>query len=368
MGHFDVHHGFGIFESVLLTIGDGTLAGLLADGYGIRGTVFNGGSSVGSIVATGAGQNISTQLYSSDVRFSESVNFDPYFGFQPNLLTDINLYTGATAAVPQVPGHNGGGTDAGVIEDSVFVGNRDLGKVRAYQIRATDPVNAPDFFNFANSIGTFTTLSSVDGIVVTTGRVKSFHLGSDASHLITQISGPIRNLAFNGNVLGNSIISASGINGNIGSLKVAGDLVGSITAKRKIGKVTIGGNLTGTLNAQSISSITLGGFLNGGNLDIQGNVGTFQTAGHLGLPAEVLTFHGSVKTIKIGGNLDANINVQGNLGTLKVGQSIVGGNTVNVTGNLNLLDVTGDVQAGASVIAAVIKKQKIKGLVQGTIS
>ena len=141
------------------------------------------GSTVGSITATGNGQNVSTQLYSPDVRDSEIDSFDPFSGFQPNLLTDINVTTGATAQVPQVPAFGFGGsdgnmgTDTGVISNCIWLGNRNLGSVRGFQIRASDPALAPTTFNFANSIGTITTRSSDNGLAVITGRLKTFNPG-----------------------------------------------------------------------------------------------------------------------------------------------------------------------------------------------
>jgi hypothetical protein len=372
IGHIDVQHGFGIFDSTISTLGNGTLAGILTDGYGLRGLDYNG-STVGSIVAAGNGQNVSTQVYSADVRYSEVDAFDPYTGFQPNLLTDIDLTTGATAQVPQVPafgpsGDDGNmGTDTGIISNCDIVGNRNFAGVRAYQIRATAPATAPTTFDFANSIGSITTLSSDDGLAVITGRLGSFHPGGNIDNLAFQIAGPIQSLNINGNVTSNSIISASGRNGNIGTLRVAGTMQGSITAARHINSVTIGGNLTGTVGAKQINSLKVVGQLNGGNLTVQGNVNNLTFVGDLGLPDETLTIDGSVQSIKIGGNLNADIAVEGNLGSLTVDQSVIAGTLTDVDRTLGTLTVDGDLQSGATIQAALIKHQKIKGLNQGMV-
>ncbi|HET6250607.1 MAG TPA: hypothetical protein VFE47_23165 [Tepidisphaeraceae bacterium] len=368
IGHIDVQHGFGIFDTNFSTLGDGTVAGILADGYGLRFDDYFGGSSMGAVVAAGNGQNISTQVYSPDVRYSEIDAFDPNTGFQPNELSDIDISTGATAQVPQVAGFDGGGTDTGVIQDCSFFANRNLTSVRAYQIRATDPATAPSTFNFANSIGTITTLSNDDGLAVITGKLQSFHPGGNIDHLTFQIAGPIKNLSIAGNVTSNSTIAATGRNGNIGKLHVGGSLQGSITAARTISNATIGGNLSGVVSAKQINSLKVVGMLNGGNLDIEGNVKTLQFVHDLGLPDETLTIHGSVKAIKIGGNLNADISVEGNLGTLTVGQSVITGTLTDIAGNLNSLIIDGDFQAGATIQAVIIKHQKIKGLDQGTIN
>ncbi|HZL37555.1 MAG TPA: hypothetical protein VFC78_19710, partial [Tepidisphaeraceae bacterium] len=366
-GRIAVHGGFGILDTFFGTLGDGTIAGIITDGYGLRKDIWSGGSSIGTIAATGNGSNVSTHTYSADVRLSETQNWDPYFGLNPNLLTDINVTTGATAANPFLPGFDGGGTDTGVIQDSVFAGNRDLGSLRAYQIRATNPALLPTFINFANSIGTVTTLSNNDGLSITTGRFKLFQPGGDSNNTQVIVAGPIKKLALKGNLLGTSSIQAVGVNGNIGTLLVGGSISGKITATRKIGNVTIMGSLGGTVSAASVGSLKVNGILNGGNLDIQGNISLFQTAGDLGLPGETLTIHGSAQTIKIGGSVNANVIVQGNVGNFFVGHSIISGNNVTVTGVLNNIVVNGDLQTGAIVTAALIKKKVIHGAIQGTI-
>ncbi|MDB5291048.1 MAG: hypothetical protein JWL69_2289, partial [Phycisphaerales bacterium] len=272
------------------------------------------------------------------------------------------------AATPQIPGHDGGGTDTGVIEDFIGQGSRDLGKVVAYQIRATDPLLAPSMLDFANTIGTLSTLSTIDGLSIVSGRVTNFNPGSDVSNLDMRIAGRISSIKIKGSLLGNSSISALGPNGNIGSVLIAHSLIGSITATRKIGTVTIAQNFAGAVTARSVSKIKIAGSIAGGNLDIMGNVGTLQTGGDLGLPGETLTIHGAISNIIVGGNINIAIVVQGKLGTLQSKGSIISGSTTNVTGVLNTLKVGGDVQAGASVTAHLIKKKIIKGLVEGTIT
>jgi hypothetical protein len=371
-GQIDVAKGFGIFDSVInnnsgLNTGDATVAAIIGDGYGIRGVTFEGGQSIGKIIATGNGKNVSTQVYSPDVRFSEVDSYDPFFGLAPGPLTDIDFVTGATAAVPQVPGAPGIGTDTGVIDTSYFLGGRDLGQVKAYQIRT--PPNLPaTSFNFANSIGSITTLSAINGMSVTTGRLTSTHFGGDLSNMVITIAGPIKNLTLNGNVTGSSSINAVGINGNIGTLKIGGNLQGSITATRRITKATIAGNLTGNIQAPQIGTLKVNGLINGGNLAIHGNITLFQTKGDLGLPGETLTITGNAKTIKIGGNINADLTVSGNVGTLQVGRSIISGNTVDIGGVLNLLSVNADVQTAATVMAALVKKVKVRGVIDGMIS
>ncbi|MDB5171516.1 MAG: hypothetical protein JWN51_289 [Phycisphaerales bacterium] len=368
LGIIQVNGGFGIFNTSILIQGDGTVGSIRADGYGIRQLSCSGGANLGALIATGSGANVSTQTFSTSVRQGETHQFDPFTGFMPNRLTDINVYTGASASNPQIPGFPGGGTDTGVIEDFIGSGSRDLGTVSAYQIRATDPLLAPSTFNYANSVKSITTRSTIDGAIIVTGRLTNFNPGGDVSHMDMRIAGRISSIKMKGSLLGNSSISALGPNGNIGTIFIAHNLVGSITASRKIGTVTIGQNLAGAVSARSLSTLKIGGSIAGGNLDIMGNVGSIQTGGDLGLPGEVLTIHGAISTIKVGGNINCAIVVQGKLGTLQTNGSIVTGSTTNVTGVLTTLKVAGDVQAGSSVTAHLIKKKIVKGLIQGTIT
>jgi hypothetical protein len=92
-------------------------------------------------------------------------------------------------------------------------------------------------------------------------------------------------------------------------------------------------------------------------------------AGDLGqnMPGQTLTVNGSLGSLKIGGNLNANVLVQKNLGTLLVGGSILSGRSVSVGQTINLLKVGGDVQAGSLVEAHKIKKKLVKGQILGTI-
>ena len=373
IGHIDVHSRIRNYRHRFVTLGDGTLAGMLADGYGIRDALlYRRCVSIGSIVAAGNGQNVSTQTYSPDVRLSEVEQRSIRSPASSPISSPTSIFvTGATAQVPQVAaGFNGGlGTDTGVIAGlRLHRKSRPSAAFRPTRFALDPPRLPPQSLTFANNIGSITTTSNDDGLSVITGKLQSFHPGGNIDHLTFQIAGPIQKLTLNGDVTSNSIISASGRNGNIGTLRVGGTMQGSITASRRIASATIGGNLSGTISAKQINVLKVVGSLTGGNLDIEGNVNSIHFLGDLGLPDETLTIHGSVNSIKIGGNLNADISVEGNLGTLLVGQSVITGTLTDIDGNLNFLTVDGDVQSGATIQAALIRHQKIKGLNQGTLN
>ena len=363
------HGGFGILSSFILEGSTGTLSSLSADGYGIRGVRYDGGARVNSIVATGNGSLLSTQSISSQVRYGENSTFDPFFGYQPNTVSDVNIYLTKTsgqivnASVPVVPNV----TDTGVIEDSTFVGSRDVQTIRAYQIRATDP-NLPTTFNFANSIGSITTTSLINGLSVTTGKLGTFAPAGNVSNAVLTIAGKIGKIIIHSSFTNGSAIIASGPNGNIGSVKIFGNMDGTIESNGgKIGPVTVFGNFFGKIQSRFLTSLTLAGSLGNGSLNITGSVGTITLASDLGAPGDVLNVQGSVKTLKVGHNLNANVNIGGSLGSLLVGGSIISGVKVTVGSVLNLLKIGGDFQAGATVQAHRVNSRKIKGAANGAV-
>lgn len=362
-GDITVKGGFGIFKAFMPTVGDGTIESISTDGYGIRNTSFEGGSSVGSIIANGNGSLDSTVNFSSDVRLSEVDAFDPNFNFQPNELTDIHSILGTSATTPVIAGV----TDTGAIVDSSFVGNRDLSRVKAYQIRATQPAIAPTVINFSNSIGSITTTSGINGMSVITGKLNTFHPGGDLQNTSVTIAGPIKTFTINGNITDSSSITAQGPNGNIAKLNVYGNMAGSIVANGgKIGNVVIKGSLTGTIKSNALTSLTLSGGLGNGSLDITGSANKITFLGDLGASGSTLTVGGSVQSLIVKGNLLANIRVLGNLKNLTIGKSIISPATIEVDQTLGLLKVGQDVQAGVIVSTTVLKKKIVSGADMGT--
>ena len=378
LGSLTVNGGFGIFNSFIFNSSDGSIGTIRADGYGIRNTSILGGIVIGSITATQNGQQIPTSNYSPDVRTSETGSVDPYFGFAPNFLTDIDVYLGTNAS--QTTSNE---TQGGVIENLTVAVSRDLGSIRAfsYQQNAlgtllTTQLSDPTLFataqgfamalNIGNTIGTLTSTGGVNGLTVITGKIKKIQFGSDVSRLDMELAGRISNLTINGNLDDGSTIFAKGINGNIGTINVRGNLDGTIKAQKKIGTLMVGGNLTGTIDAANITKIQAGS-LNTGNLTIDGNLQNLISLGDLGTTGQSILVHGSVGKVQVAGNMNTSMTVQGNMKMLKVGGSITSGTNVIVTNTLTALLVNGDVQANSTVKAHLIKIKKIKGQTLGSI-
>jgi hypothetical protein len=356
--------GFGIFTTNVVTGTLGTVQEVITSGYGERDFTFIGGATFGELIAEGNGSLESTANFSPDVQYSENSAFDPYFGTIPNTLTDIDSYLGTTAAEPVIPGV----TDTGIVENATMEGTVSLRSINCYEIRSTAPATTPCILSFSNKITNISTSGPIDGLEVTTGKLATLQTGGNLMHTTLTIAGRITRLIIRANLTDSSSIVAEGRNGNIGNLRVVGNMDGVIQADGgKIGTIQIYGDLFGQIKTRTISDLVLYQNLGDGSLDITGSAGTIQFVGDLGQPGDTLTVAGSVNTLKVGGNLTANVSVGGHLNQLEVNGSIVTGSKVTVANVLNLLKVGSDFQAGAIVQATAVKKVKIGGLDDGSI-
>ena len=245
--------GFGMFDSTIDNLGDGTVNSITVGGYGIRGGTFNIGATIGSLTARGNGSTLPVTAYESVVRQSETgTQFDPITGQPISFLNDIGVLLGTTAATPVIAGV----TDSGVIEDLTLTGSREADNITAWSIRGRVLTN-PDTtgfilsktggassisittFNIANKIGNLTVAGPVNGLVLVTGRTTQFNFGGSVANLSMNVAGPIGNLVFKSSLLGSSSIVSSGPSGKIGSLVVHGNFSGTIKAIRGIGSIII---------------------------------------------------------------------------------------------------------------------------------
>lgn len=364
---------FGILESLIGGLADDRVGSIEASGYGLRSLFIDPSGSLGSLVADGDGTNLSTNAVNSRVRFSEQAvtdplvgAIDPFFGTLPNRLTDIHAFLGTNKDQPEISGV----TDTGIIDDTTVVGGRDLGTVRAWQVRNGSRLD------FANSIGTLAVRDVINGLEITTGTVRNFTLNRDAFDLDMNVTGRVRKIDIRGSLAGGSEIRTRGDGGRFDTVNIAGNLIGNINSARSIKSITIGGDFTGNVSVQgggtAIKSMKVGGTFIAGSLDVQGNVGTLQTAGSLGSLGDTLTINGSVKKIMVGGDLRANLRVTGSLKQLFVRGSIVDGGLPNgllidVSDTLGALVVGGDIQPGVTINASRVGKQTIGGQNAGTI-
>ncbi|HSZ58295.1 MAG TPA: hypothetical protein VK797_21700 [Tepidisphaeraceae bacterium] len=366
--------GFGIFDSRFEVLGDGTIVGVSAGGYGIRFTEVRGGASIGALTARGNGSNLPIGNFPLEVRQSESgAAFDAVTGLPLTFINDLDSYLGTSMSTQTIVGS----TESGVIENSVVVGSRDLGNLNAWTIRGRT-VNTTNTnllglsglttVNMANSVANLRVAGPIDGLSITTGRTTKYQFGGDVANFDLVVSGPLGALVFNSSLLQSSIIAAEGPSGRIQSVTIHGNFNGTISATRTIGKILILGSMTGTVKATYLGSIKLTGGLGNGSLRISTNVGTFATTGDLGTPGNALVFNGSVQTLEVGNDLNLNVSIAQNISQLVVGGSILSAANVTVGNTIALLKVRGDVQAGATVMAHLIKRRIIQGQLLGTIT
>jgi hypothetical protein len=350
--------GFGVLGSSFVVVINGTMGGITAGGYGIRAITIRGGNSTGQLLATGNGGEISTNAYGASVRQSElGLTVDPYSGMAISPMNDINAFLGTSAATPIVAG----ATESGVIQNVAAIGSRDFNGAKAWQIRGA-------MFNFANSIGSITTTSTISGLNVTTGKLKTFSPGSDVFNSSLVIAGPIDTIRINGSLTDGSTIQASGPNGTIKNISIANDLIGSVKATQRIGTITVGRNISGVINVASsegnpgsLGSLFFGGTIANGSLDLYGNIGTITSGGSFGQSGDTLDIFGSLQKLEVRGDLRANVSVTDSANTIDVWGSILSGVTVGVDNTIGALLVGGDTQAGSVIRARLLNRVQVGG-------
>jgi hypothetical protein len=363
--------GFGSFDSVIrMEFGDNTLDTYQSAGYGMRFGFVIGGATAHNIVAVGNGSNVPTSNFAADVRQSEGGGmFDPHTGLIFSPLNDIDVTLGVTATQPQSQNV----TDTGIMEDFVIEGSRDVGVISAYSIRSRPLViggvtyNLISTFNIANTIGTLQTAGGINGLTLTVGRVNIFRSNGDTANFNGTFAGAINNLIFNSSLDSSSVINAIGPNGHINNLIVKGNLAGTVTSRTFIQNIQVSGSITGTITATRIGTVHVHAGLGNGDLTINGPITNLIFDGNGGNTGDTITINGNSNMVKVGRDLAASLVVTGKLNQLLVGGNILSGSNSTIAGALTLLKVAGDIQAGASVKAALIKRQMIKGQLLGNL-
>jgi hypothetical protein len=251
IGPVKVVHGFGIFSSAFVLNGNGRQGGISAEGYGIRGSFVAGGASLTSLSATAKPKNVSVLNYTPSVRQSERHAIDPFFQQAPSIETDLHVYLGTSARKPRIKSI----TDTGVIEDTTVVGSRDLGSVFASQIRQSPTGFVAMRFNLANSIGSIKTRGEINGLGITTGSLKNFYSGGNATGVVATVAGRITTFHVNGDLDETSNIAASGPSGSIGQFIIDGSLNGDVSASDTFDLLAVGKDLgaTSLVTAKSLT-------------------------------------------------------------------------------------------------------------------
>jgi hypothetical protein len=246
--------GFGIVNSSFRCGGPGTIAGLSAQGYGIRGVSLLGGAFINSISASAKPRNIPTTVYTPSVRLSNRYAIDPFFDQAPSNETDLDVYLGTTAVHPSRKRV----TDAGAIVDTTASISRNLGSVFAATIRTSQ-------LHVANTISSIATRGLVEGLQLTAGHVKTYVSGSSSSSLNWSVAGPIDSFRVKGDLDVTSRVGSVGPSAHIGTFEVDGNLNGQVTSGNDIDFLAVGGDVgpTALVKAKAIDRQKIGGHVFG---------------------------------------------------------------------------------------------------------
>ena len=377
IGPIDVNRGFGIFNSQLVADADGRVAGVESDNYGIRGVVVNAGSSMNFINARGDGTSVSTASFSPSVRRSEqqfgaldAFGVDPLSGMAPNPITDIHAYLGTSETSPELAGR----TDTGIVESSDFRGQRDLGVLRAHQVRSLFPDLAPTIVNFANRVGSVLIrdqTTPINGLRMTTGRLMNFRPRGDVFNLDLTVAGPLKELLIQGDLAEGSVIRTQGPSGRMGKITVLGRLEGDVLSSSSIKRLFVGESITGTVGStarrgNAINQLIIGGDVAEGGLAIRGNIGRIVIAGDFGRTGVDFRVQGKLNSLTVKGNLFSNVRVDSVLGRLNVGGSIISGALIEAQ-RINSVIVGGDVQPGVIIRSGRTPRIRTGGQMLGDI-
>jgi len=344
MGDIDVRNGFGIFDSIILNVGNSEIGDVSADGYGILGTEIQAAASMGDLTANGRGDVLAVGAFSEAIRLSGlGFEYDPMFNTRLTRLTDLSLAFAATPTYQMAAGQINAVTANGVV---------DLGDVQAYRIIDTS-------LNFGNSIKSIRTDRSadadpttIDGLTVTTGDLRKLQPGADVSRLDLTVAGYINSINLRGNLLGDSSIRAVGPNGNIKKVNIRGNLDGSLYANVSINGVRVDGDMTGDITAAgngvergyTLNKLQVGENFEGSLNVLNGDGGKVQvdgSFGHTDLPGDLLYISGNLKMLSVGSSrsddmayLAADVMIGGDLDKLDVVGQIGGSDPLDTDGEI----------------------------------
>lgn len=128
-----------------------------------------------------------------------------------------------------------------------------------------------------------------------------------------------------------------------GSANVTGSFTGILTTTGNLSPLTIGGDLTGTINAGSIGTGTISG-------SVSGNI--------------VVT--GAIGNLTITNDVSGSISAASVSGTLKIGGNLASSGIIHVTGSLNALTITGNL--AGQVTAASVGSATVGGDISGSLT
>jgi hypothetical protein len=265
-----------------------------------------------------------------------------------------------------------------------------------------------------NVLGNITALGQTSGLTLGTLRIGgtlsggSLNIDGSAGTIITNgslgaagqsitIVGALHELMVGATARGSTLASAVHVEGPLGTLVVNGTITGALQVDGDL--TTLRVNDSGAFANAIGAPVIVGGRLKtatiiGGNVDANvganGSIGTFTIQrGSLAYGATVVSTLAAINSFRITGGtafglygalqeadgVNTSINISGNFGDgtdpagivaysgsqFIVGGSILADTVIDLTGGLNLLQVSGDIDAGAIVAASPLKKVVVHG-------
>lgn len=252
-----VSNGFGIINSTIETPAQGATGSIIADGYGIRDSFFQGGGALNLMEARGKGNRLSTLGFSPTVRHSEKRDFDPYNGRALTEMNDLHKYLGTTATEPVRL--KGSRSISGLLDGVVATGGSSAGVIRGQRIYNS-------VFSYANRISQLVSRESIDTVEVTTGRLDLLQSGGDMDRGDYTIAGPVGVVAVGGTYRGTNEFLATGPDGFINIFATKRSLFGAVRAQRGMNEIRVGTDIgspsiesSGDINAIRVNGNILDG-------------------------------------------------------------------------------------------------------------
>jgi hypothetical protein len=282
-------NGFGIFNSKVVADGGSVLQSVTADGYGIRGSYFSSGTT-NAINARGNGALATATGFSGSVRASENGTFDPYSGRFLDKFNDLHKALGTSKTRARLASVS----VTGVIEDTQFLGQRNLGSLTAQQIRAKnttrfnpllgaderltfDNVDYPMRLSYAGGLGNITVRDQISGLAATGGSMGTLSVKNGIISSKFDISGAVTSIQA-GILRSSAAFNVTGPEGRIGSIFTRDTLYSSFDVALDIGSI----HVTTQLGSKHIetgrdipSLVVDGSILTGATIMVHRNLGLF---------------------------------------------------------------------------------------------
>ncbi len=364
-----------------------------AGGYGILDCDFNV-TRLNSLTATGPGTDSAVTNYSPDVRLSESYTIDPYFGFPPNALTDLDVFIYGDGIINFGSPY---GTETGVMGNDQAIGQENIGTVSAYDID-------DGHFAFPAAAGTITARNDINDVLFVVGSVQKINVANDAYNFDLTAASKIGPVSIGGNFevgtdsefTSMAEIIAKGDSGDIGSVTIGGNFDGILQAQSTLTSAIIGtpgtsttpssGDFSGTIIVggnhepdANLSLLKLFGSIVGGVIDVAGNIGTFDVADNFSNLSQNMVVKGSIANLIVGddpavngSNFAAPLTITGNLSNATITGQMTG--TLTVLGNVGKYTINSDPQTagtplftGGMIVGGTLTSMTVQGAMTGNV-